>query len=95
MLTTREVATIRAALTFWLEEITPHDVSAAYFDRAIERPMSAEEIRELIAQMDEQQLRYLLLETSGSDVQPYFLSESDLSEETRSCRFATVILPSE
>jgi len=45
MITTRELATVRAALRFWQEEMCPHGQTAmqAYLD-CDERPLSAAEV---------------------------------------------------
>jgi len=52
MLTTRETATILAALLFWREEMCPHGRTImrpyfAHFKRPRTRPLSAEEIDQL------------------------------------------------
>ncbi|MCD0462163.1 hypothetical protein [Roseiconus lacunae] len=95
MLTTREAATIRAALRYWSEEMAPHgsSLSSAYFDQIVDRPMSPDEIKKLIEQFNAAQLRYLRLGALGTDAESWLLKKSVLPDATDVDRIATVILP--
>ena len=59
MLTPRHLATIRAALLYWQEEMCPHgsEVMQPYFEMEQREPLSREEIAQLRAGL-EQSLRY-------------------------------------
>ena len=61
MLSHHELATIRAALRFWNDEIAAHGIVTAshYFDESGTRLLSAEETARLIHRFDPSAVRYL------------------------------------
>lgn len=60
MITWRELATLRAALLFWKEEMCPHgeQFMQPYFDGPAVEPLSALELEQLRAQLDPAFVRY-------------------------------------
>ncbi|UUO07881.1 hypothetical protein M4951_06090 [Blastopirellula sp. J2-11] len=64
MLDHRHLATIRAALRYWREEMTPHGTSAttAYFGADDAASLDAVEIAELIRDLETLQIGYLVLD---------------------------------
>ncbi|WP_430454378.1 hypothetical protein [Rhodopirellula europaea] len=63
MLTQDQLTTIRAALRFWCDEMTPagSDVAAAYYDASVENHLRAVEIELLIDQLQPEKIRYALI----------------------------------
>lgn len=63
MLTAIELATVRAALRFWADEMSPHDgrLISAYFDCKLERPLGGAEVLGLRANFEQSHARYLRL----------------------------------
>jgi hypothetical protein len=60
MLADRELATIRAALAYWRDEMTPHETEAQapYFDQVRPEPMSETEIDQLRARLHPDVVEY-------------------------------------
>ena len=60
MLADRELATIRAALAYWRDEMTPHGIEpqAPYFDQEGPEPLSGGEIEQLRARLREDVVQY-------------------------------------
>ena len=71
MLTRRQLATIRAALQFWREEICPHGETAArpYVDSDQITPLVADEVDELRDRFDSPALRYAVIAPDHSKLQ--------------------------
>lgn len=63
MLTQDQLATIRAALRYWRDEIVPggRKVSSLYFDTRVENELNADEVELLIEQFRAEQTRCVLL----------------------------------
>lgn len=63
MLTHDQLATVRAALLFWQEEICPHtpEVSLPYLDVATTEILSAEAVAELRSRFTSVDIRYVLI----------------------------------
>ena len=60
LLNSPELATIRAALLYWREEICPHgsESAALYFDDPRVAPLAADEVEQLRRKFDAAQIRY-------------------------------------
>ena len=60
MLTLRELATLRAALLFWKEEMCPHgeQVMQPYFDGLTVESLSAIEVEQLRSRLEPALVRY-------------------------------------
>jgi hypothetical protein len=99
MLTERELATVRAALRFWQEEICPHsaEIARAYLEPDDVQPLSAVQIERLREMLDPRAVRYALYAFHG-DVADVLADARLLSaDEVRKMaqgelRVATVIL---
>lgn len=63
MLTHDQLATIRAALRYWRDEIVPGggDLSSLYFDTEVETDLTAEEIKILIEHLQPDKTRCVLV----------------------------------
>lgn len=89
MLGKPELATIRAALRFWIDEIVPHGAEAAkpYFDDSHAELLSAQQSTELLHRFDGSAVRYLKV-VGGEPVSPFL---SDPSEAGADDSLVTVI----
>jgi len=94
-LQTRELATIRAALQFWRDEIVPHGEQLArpYFDVDQVVPLSNPEIQDLQQQFQPARLRYARLVAGGSELASVDLFESADATQASASPVATVLLP--
>ena len=98
MLTTRHLATVRAALQYWHEEMTPHggDVMRPYFDVSNVEPLTANECRELRQMLRDAEVRYALYDPTRGRLAKLRLAQS-LDEAQRRARraqqVATVLIP--
>jgi hypothetical protein len=99
MLTERELATVRAALRYWQEEICPHsaEIARAYLEPNDVEPLSAVQIERLREMLDPQAVRYALYAFHGegaavlADVR--LLSPDEVRRTAKGdLRVATVIL---
>ena len=61
MLSDVQLATVRAALRYWREEMCPHgaDTAAGYFSQPIEEYLLAEEVSALERRFDDTAVRYV------------------------------------
>ncbi|WP_164104567.1 hypothetical protein [Candidatus Laterigemmans baculatus] len=60
MLSEVQLATVRAALQFWREEICPAgDVADRYFDETIEKHLSARQVQNLALLFEHSAVRYV------------------------------------
>lgn len=75
MLTRQHLATIRAALRFWNEEIAVHDANVArpYFDLSDVEPLTAAEIESLIRNL--KTARYAIYDRRTKDLKSTELIE--------------------
>ena len=71
MLTRRQLATLRAALQFWREEICPHGEVAArpYLETGDIAPLTSDEVNELRVRFDPTNLRYAVIAADHSRLQ--------------------------
>jgi hypothetical protein len=99
MLTERELATIRAALTFWREEMHPHDdeeMLHPYFDASPVDPLTSAEIEELRALLQPERVRYAAFDRRTAAIQgdQLFASpEAALQAAGPDAPLAVVLLP--
>ena len=97
MLTQRQLATLRAALQFWREEICPHGEVAArpYLETSAIAPLTSDEVNELRDRFDPTNLRYALFSTDqGSLTESTLFSTLEEAEILAADgRIATIILP--
>jgi hypothetical protein len=65
MLTASQLATVRAALRYWEEEMGPHDVEVMrpYLDPPDIEPLSRDELRQLRDRFDPQSIRYAVYDS--------------------------------
>jgi hypothetical protein len=96
MLTVRDLATVRAALRYWQEEICPHhaEIAKPYLRPHDVEPLSAVEIERLRERLGPQAVRYALDAGEAAmlaDVRLFTLDEA-LRMAQGEARFATVIL---
>jgi len=70
LLTTRDLAIIRAALQFFDEEISPHgpEVAKPYFETPLEDDLTAEEIGQLRELLQSTELSYVRCDQSRTHV---------------------------
>lgn len=70
MLGIRELATVRAALAYWRDEMCPHGIEAmrAYFDHPDTDPLTASEVAELQGSLSLVALRFVLLDEHHRDM---------------------------
>lgn len=99
MLTWRELATLRAALLFWKEEMCPHGEQSMqpYFDGPAVEPLSASEVDQLRAQLDPALVRYAQLDVATLQLVggPLLTTpEEALLTWGKAAHVATVLLPS-
>lgn len=68
MLTTRQLALLRAALLFFEEEMTPHgpELSEPYFEEPLPEPLTAAEVRQLRDALRRCVLRYARLNRTAT-----------------------------
>lgn len=94
MLTSRELATLRAALRYWQEEICPHGPAAArlYLDSPASVPLTSTEVRRLRDRFRSGRVRYCRCRRARS-----YVLQGPLFRSTRRARpgeaVATVLLP--
>jgi len=97
VLTPHDIETIRAALTFWREEISPHGESAArpYFESTVARVLSEIEVEALRDRLAQALLRYAVVEKAGkklASIQLYGTPE-EAATVAGAAQVATIILP--
>lgn len=94
MLTSREVATMRAALLYWRQEISPHGDEAAspYLEPPDVRPLDIEEIDRLRVQLHSQ-VRYVSFDPATNSLASLELLPVVGEPAAPSSSVATVILP--
>jgi hypothetical protein len=70
MLSDLELATVRAALRYWREEICPSGSGAAapYFGQPTDAVLSESEVRELEQRLADLHIRYVAVETATEQV---------------------------
>lgn len=98
MITRRELATLRAALLFWKEEMSPHGEQSMqpYFDGPAVEPLSAIEIEQLRSQLDPSLVRYAQLDVATLQLvegQLLTTPEEALLNWGKAAQVATVLLP--
>jgi len=95
MLQERELATIRAALQFWREEIVPHgeELARPYFDVDQVVPLSDPEIQDLQDQFQPARVRYARLVVGGSTLATVDLFENPEPSQQSTSPVATILLP--
>jgi hypothetical protein len=95
MLTTRQLATLRAALRFWSEEMHTTAHMRPYFDTRKQVPLSQREIATLRKQLSSQQLRYAGFdELTGQLTSTELFARAELARsETQVTHIVTVLLP--
>ena len=85
MLSNLELATVRAALRFWLDENTsdgPSNVSIAkpYFDYPVEKALDREGVSELIGRFEASRVRCVVVDGTGRITVDRLLTLAELSE---------------
>lgn len=67
MLSQQELATIRGALRFWKDEISPGDVETAnhYLDSPVSEQLNAPHIERLIERFQVENIRYVRMSEQG------------------------------
>ena len=97
MLIQRQLATLRAALQFWREEICPHGEAAArpYLDFDEITPLTMNEVDELRDRFDPPALRYAVIAPDHIRLQSTTLLATVEEAESRGGNgpVATVIMP--
>ena len=99
MLTQHDLATVRAALLFWEEEMCPHGEDAAqhYFDEPGTVPLASSEVRQLRAAFVTSRVRYALYDRERgqlADTQPLAANDAALHRANPRHRVAMILLPS-
>lgn len=96
MLTPRHLATLRAALLYWQEEISPHEPAVAqpYLESADRTPLNTEEIAELRKKL-EVGIRYAIYDPSRQrlDDLELFAELEEVQQVAGELPIATVLLP--
>ena len=97
MITTRELATLRAALRYWQEEMCPHgaDAMRPYFDQPEVEPLSSDEIDEL-RQPLATTVRYALWTGEAdrlADTEMFTSAEAAIRAAESGSQAVTVLLP--
>ena len=66
MLSHDQLATVRAALLFWEEEICPHptEVGMPYYDEVVSEPLSAQAVADLRSRFHTSNVRYALCDST-------------------------------
>jgi hypothetical protein len=97
MLTPRELATLRAALLFWKEEMCPHDASLVrpYFDTPVVESLSASEIDQLRVLLDQAFVRYANYDATTDTLATAQLlaTPAEALRAWGAAQIATVLLP--
>ena len=98
MLTWRELATLRAALLFWKEEMSPHDEQTMqpYFDGSAVEPLSTSEVEQMRAQLHPAFVRYVHLDVGNQqlvDRQLLVTPAEALLTWGKTAQVATVLMP--
>ncbi|HEV7280415.1 MAG TPA: hypothetical protein VGN57_09410 [Pirellulaceae bacterium] len=83
MLADRELATIRAALAYWRDEMTPHgtEAQAPYFGQELIVPLTEAEIERLRERCDPRNVRYAR-SASADALQQLSREEADAVADT-------------
>ncbi len=100
MLTASQLATIRAALTFWEEEMAPHGVDAMrpYVDLPGVEPVPADELRSLRERFARDSVRYAVCDRTLQQLagMELFTSSDDARQQAGPDDLVvTVLLPSD
>ena len=98
MLTASQLATVRAALLFWQEEMAtnPPDFMRPFLDLSDMKPLSVKDVQELREQFDPRFVRYAIYDADNDALADLrlFADSDDARQQTRPGNVVvTVLLP--